>query len=150
MKDLIIGIDPGTTGGIALLSTDLKFIKVDKFSTPKDVAQCLDSWGHLVIMAYIEGVNSRPGMGIASMFKFGMNYGIWQGLLTAFKIPFQRVYPLKWQTYMGCRTGGNKNISKARAQELFPLIKVTHAVADAILIAEYGRRQQHLASLDDI
>jgi hypothetical protein len=41
---------------------------------------------------------------------------------------------------MQCLTGGDKNISKRRAQELFPSLKITHAVADALLIAEYGRR----------
>jgi len=37
-------------------------------------------------------------------------------------------------------TGGDKNVSKRRAQELFPEIKITHAIADALLIAEYARR----------
>jgi hypothetical protein len=31
-------------------------------------------------------------------------------------------------------------VSKRKAQELFPGIKVTHAIADALLIAEYNRR----------
>jgi hypothetical protein len=41
---------------------------------------------------------------------------------------------------MRCLTKGDKNVSKARAQELFPALKITHATADALLIAEYGRR----------
>jgi hypothetical protein len=36
-------------------------------------------------------------------------------------------------------TRGDKNVSKRRAQEIFPMIKVTHSVADALLIAEYNR-----------
>jgi hypothetical protein len=36
-------------------------------------------------------------------------------------------------------TKGNKNITKQKAQELFPGIKVTHAIADALLIATYGK-----------
>ena len=35
---------------------------------------------------------------------------------------------------------GDKNVTKSRAQELFPELKITHAIADALLIAEYGRR----------
>jgi hypothetical protein len=42
---------------------------------------------------------------------------------------------------MGCLTKGDKNVSKKRAQELFPSIKCTHATSDALLIAEYGNRQ---------
>ena len=35
---------------------------------------------------------------------------------------------------------GDKNVTKRRAQELFPGARVTHAVADALLLAEYCRR----------
>jgi len=42
---------------------------------------------------------------------------------------------------MGCMTKGDKNVSKRRSQELFPQIKVTHAIADALLIASYGAKQ---------
>jgi len=56
--------------------------------------------------------------------------------------PAVDVYPMMWQAKMECLTGGNKNVSKHRAQELFPGVRITHAVADALLIAEYGRRRQ--------
>jgi hypothetical protein len=55
-------------------------------------------------------------------------------------IPYDLVLPVKWQTAMSCRTKGDKNVSKARAQQLFPDVKVTHAIADALLIAEFCRR----------
>lgn len=55
-------------------------------------------------------------------------------------IPFDEVAPVKWQTAMQCRTGGDKNISKRRASELFPGVRLTHAIADALLLAEYARR----------
>lgn len=42
---------------------------------------------------------------------------------------------------MGCLTKGDKNISKARAQQLFPTAKITHATADALLLAEWRRKQ---------
>jgi hypothetical protein len=59
------------------------------------------------------------------------------------------VTPQKWQKEFGLIVTGRglgqddtakKNRNKARAQELFPGIKITHAIADALLIAEYGRR----------
>ena len=139
---MILGIDPGISGGAAIISKLGTFVQVIAFSklTVVEVSDWLVN--HKPSMAYLEGVNAMPGQGVTSSFKFGMNYGMWQGLLAANKIPFQRVYPLKWQTVMSCRTGGNKNISKNRAQELFPKLKITHAIADALLIAEYGRRLQ--------
>lgn len=62
--------------------------------------------------------------------------------LTAAGIPFDEVSPAVWQKYLGCLTGGDKNVTKAKAQQLFPHITVTHAIADAILIGEYLRRKE--------
>jgi hypothetical protein len=46
-----------------------------------------------------------------------------------------------WQGALECLSGGSKNVTKLRAQQLFPGEKVTHGSADALLIAEYGRRR---------
>ena len=137
----ILGIDPGVSGGAAFISEALTGAQTIAFSkvTPSDICAWLVN--KKIDMCYLEAVHSMPAQGVASTFKFGKNAGWWEGVLMALEIPFQRVYPLKWQTFMSCRTGGNKNVSKARAQELFPRTKVTHAIADALLIAEYGRRQ---------
>jgi len=77
---------------------------------------------------------------VASSFKFGQGFGHLEMALTAAKIPFTYVTPQKWQKELGCLTGGDKNVSKSRAQQLFPHIKCTHAISDALLIAEYCRR----------
>ena len=98
--------------------------------------------------AYIENVTPMPSfgngprrsMGATSAFAFGRGVGNLEMALTAAGIPFDRVTPQKWQKAMGCLTKGDKNVSKRRAQELFPGMKVTHATADALLICEYGRR----------
>lgn len=137
---LFLGIDPGISGGFAILSEDLSTVNVIAFDkmTPTDIAITLR---HTVFhKAYLELVGSMPGQGVSSTFKFGVNYGWWQGVLHACEIPFDRVVPVKWQTALQCRTKGDKNVSKRRAQELFPALKITHATADALLIAEYGRR----------
>lgn len=139
---LIVGIDPGVSGGFATLSwggTTANATAFDKV-TPRDIATILR--GAPIKKAYIEQVHSMPLQGVRSVFTFGENYGLWQGILTALGIPFERVPPLTWQTAMRCRTGGDKNISKTRAQELFPNLKITHAIADSLLIAEYGRRRE--------
>jgi hypothetical protein len=139
---LILGVDPGMSGAAAVVSADKSFCQciIFKKHTLAEISTWLAGHREEITLCFIEGVNAMPAQGVSSTFKFGMNYGIWQGLLTAHGIPFERVYPLKWQTAMSCRTGGNKNISKARAQELFPRLTITHANADSLLIAEYGRR----------
>jgi crossover junction endodeoxyribonuclease RuvC len=90
-----------------------------------------------------------PKQGVSSTFKFGVNYGFLRGMLTAHKIPFEEVTPQKWQKAMGCLSKGNKNVTKAKAQQLFPNLKITHKVADALLIAEYCRRT-HVSRIDDL
>lgn len=147
---MILGIDPGKSGGFAILGEESRLVQAFDRITPQDIAQILDSYASIIEVAYIENVHAMPKQGVVSVFTFGQNYGWWQGVLNAFKIPIERVQPLKWQTYMGCRTGGNKNVSKARAQEIFPHEKITHAIADALLIAEYGRRVRSKINVGDL
>jgi Holliday junction resolvasome RuvABC endonuclease subunit len=91
-------------------------------------------------IAAIERVHSSPQMGVKSAFTFGNGFGHLEMALTAASIPFERVRPQVWQKALACMTKGDKNVSKRRAQELFPSMKITHAIADSLLIAEYNRR----------
>lgn len=142
----IIGIDPGKSGGIAWIRDGSPCVEKMP-ETLKDLWELITSdilrnetIGMTV--AYIEAVHSSPQMGVTSAFTFGQGFGHLEMALTAAGIPFERVSPQKWQKAMGCMTKGDKNVSKRRAQELFPEMKITHATADALLIAEYGRRIQ--------
>ena len=146
MNEIIIGIDPGMNGAIVFLGKILKEPWILKFNdqSETDVADWLriDNEGASDCFAYLERSSPMPKQGVSSTFKFGQGYGFLRGLLVAFKIPFETVTPGKWQRALGCLSHGDKNVTKARAQELFPSIKITHAIADALLIAEYGRRQR--------
>lgn len=147
---IFIGIDPGQSGGIAVLGANQSGIPLcyGLDTTEKDIRDVL--WPLQPFMkgsendsrsfALIERVHSMPKQGVASSFKFGQNYGFLRGCLISLGIPFEEVTPQKWQKAMGCLTKGDKNVSKAKCQQLFPSIKVTHAIADALLIAEFARR----------
>ena len=147
---MIIGIDPGGSGGIAWHDRErARVVKMpatlqDLWELFSDImSSCVTAgtdWRDS--KAYLEQVHSSPQMGVKSSFTFGNGFGHLEMALTAAGIPFVRVSPQKWQGALGCRTGGDKNVSKARAQELFPDLKPTHATADALLIMEYGRRQK--------
>lgn len=138
---MIIGIDPGASGGLACFNEERQG-EVWAFSklTEHDLAEVVKALSGAGVFAFIERVHSMPKQGVASSFKFGDNAGFLRGLLVANSIPFEQVVPSKWQKYLGCLSGGNKNVTKARAQQLYPHIRVTHGIADAILIAEYGLR----------
>lgn len=138
---LYIGIDPGLSGGIAFIPDNGTPWAHKMPETDKDLMELFrDSINLSEPRALIELVHSSPQMGVKSAFTFGEGYGRLQMALTALGIPYERVRPQAWQKALGCMTKGDKNVSKRRAQELFPDIKVTHSTADALLIAEYNRR----------
>ena len=141
---IVIGIDPGANGGIAWIANGKPCVEKmpdtlqDLWELFRDIAT--ETYGQQ-IRAYIEQVHSSPQMGVKSAFTFGNGFGHLEMALTATGTPFERVRPQVWQKAMGCMTKGDKNVSKRRAQELFPQLKVTHATADALLIAAYGAKQ---------
>ena len=145
--EITIGVDPGANGGIAWI-TDGKACVEKMPDTLQDLWELIrDITNHprssldgRKYKAYIEAVSSSPQMGVVSAFSFGRGYGNLEMALTAAGIPFERVRPQVWQKALGCMTKGDKNVSKRRAQELFPDRKIIHATADALLIAHYGTK----------
>jgi len=111
----------------------------------------MTEWAWTGILLFLCPVHAMPKQGVSSTFKFGQNFGTLLGILAALGIPHERITPGKWQKEFGLiRRDKNetitekKNRHKARAQELFPAVRVTHAVADALLIAEFCRRTRCL------
>jgi len=146
---MILGIDPGVRGGLAILQADGKLVHVQAFD-PKDtehrlVYEVIHALDLIEVdpfhQVYVERVGYMRGDGGKGAFTFGKIVGLIHGAVLSRSLFLHQVSPQMWQTRMECLTGGNKNISKRRAQHLFPYEKITHAVADAILIAEFGRRQ---------
>lgn len=143
-----IGIDPGQSGGIAVVfSTGANPIAMKMPETERDVWEAIrdlttfNTTGATHLCAAIEKVHAMPKQGVTSTFTFGKGYGGLRMALIAACVPFVDVTPNTWQKALSCQTGGDKNVSKALAQQLFPSVKVTHALADALLIAEWLRRQ---------
>jgi hypothetical protein len=152
----IIGIDPGASGGIAWCFTDRPRrdgMFACKFgSTESDIRADL-----LAILersrevhAYVEKVWATPQMGRTSAFTFGRGYGFLRGILCGLGIPFEEVSSLKWQQAFSLREKGRTigkedtkkhNAIKAKAQQLYPWLKITHATAAPLLICEWGARQ---------
>lgn len=146
MSGLVLGIDPGWTGGAALINGDGRLCLYMPFSrmTEADIIRELDAFLADQPTCYIEKVHSMPKQGVASSFKFGWIYGLLRGLVVG-KVRTIEVTPQAWQKALGCLTRGDKNVSKGAAQRLFPGVKVTHATADALLIAYYGYTKERTA-----
>jgi crossover junction endodeoxyribonuclease RuvC len=85
-------------------------------------------------------------MGSTSAFNFGMGFGIWLGIIAALQIPHEQVAPVTWKKRMMPDMEKEKDASRVKAMQLFPWIaeslklKKHHNRADALLLAEYGRR----------
>jgi hypothetical protein len=150
-RTLFLGVDPGASGGLAILDSSGAVVDVSPMpETERDVSTYAAEFAPRIRMAAIEQVHSMPGQGVSSSFKFGMSYGGLRMALIAHGVPFEAVSPGAWQRAMGCLVKGRadasdrktakKNGTKARAQELFPGQRITHATADALLIAEHCRR----------
>lgn len=140
---IYLGIDPGKHGGIAGLDEAGRVVRCAKMPlTEADLLLELIAYEGFAqaCRAVLERVWSSPMMGVVSAWTFGKGYGSLLMGLTATAIPFAEVTPQTWQTGMACRTGGDKNVSKRRAQALFPQMTITHANADCLLIASYCRQ----------
>ncbi|TAL62075.1 MAG: crossover junction endodeoxyribonuclease [Bacteroidetes bacterium] len=149
---MIIGIDPGKTGAIAFVNKN----GIEVIDTPlnkgdydiDEMSDILDesTFSEEVERVFIEKVHSMPGQGVASMFNFGMGYGIWLGICSAFKYPVTLVTPQEWKKEMNL-ISKPKDDARAKVMKLFPkhslLVprKKDIGRADAILIAEYGKRK---------
>jgi crossover junction endodeoxyribonuclease RuvC len=139
---VLVGIDPGASGGIAVIRrVDGTAYAYKMPETERDVYDLLrtcviNPFGPVKV--YLEKVGPMPKQGIASSWKFAQHYGALRMALVAVQVPFEAVAPGVWQRALGCLSHGDKNVTKRRAQELYPTLKITHATADALLIATYG------------
>ena len=156
----IIGVDPGSAGGgYAALSLDGQVIFTGAFKnrSPHDFALALQESGiGSVAFVWVEKVHAMPGQGVVSMFSFGRNFGMIEGVLAALQLRYEIIPPQDWQRLVGMKSRVKKNKKKnitgetgtewknrlkAMAQRLFPKIKITLDIADALLIAEAARRE---------
>lgn len=151
MKNTIyIGIDPGQSGSIAIITSDsiktfnLSNTEADIATFLNETIESINKEEKCTIHCLIEKVWAWPGQSSNSTGVLMQNYGFLRGLLIALKIPFTEITAKKWQKHFLVKTTTSKdgktkhkNELKGKAQCIFPNIKVTLANADALLIAHY-------------
>jgi hypothetical protein len=98
-------------------------------------------------IAYIEKVHAMPHDGRSSLFKFGVNYGAWLGILHSLNTINQivEVSPQKWMKFWESKIGEKfPKVKKDRKNKLKEIASVytdkpaTLWNADAVLITMYG------------
>lgn len=149
---ILISIDPGLSGAIAVFIDDLLIAVVDtpthelirnnktkRQISASGLASIFKDHGpnHVVV----EKVTAMPGNGATSMFSFGRSFGLIEGIVGAFEIPATYVMPSVWTKGIG--RGAGKDASRARACELYPSHEKQFARvkddgrADAVLIGAW-------------
>ena len=148
---MILGIDPGLDGGLAILDGSsielletIPTMKKTGFIKRQVDAQKLSNILRVYpdLVCYLEGVASRPGQGVASVFSFGDTYGCIRGVLGALNIPIYTVTPSKWKKAIEV---SSKEDSLKASKDLFPSVnfrKKDHNIAEALLIAHYGQKER--------
>jgi len=157
MNTTVIGIDPGASGALSYTNSkeiDVRSQKCHELISYRNIGLNIVTTAYTdkKIVAYIEKVHAMPHDGRSSLFKFGVNYGVWLGLLHS-KIghtsrnlkQIVEVSPQKWMKFWENKIGEKlPKVKKDRKNKLKEIAsnytseKVTLWNADAILITMYG------------
>lgn len=150
------GIDPGLKGGISIISSSNVHNKVSQSwkmpETDKDLFSILHYLKTMKARVVIEKAQCMPKMSTTAMFNYGVGYGKILGMLIALEIPYHEVRPTEWkkEVLAGVKDKRSKLESILMVNRIFPEADllatprstVPHdGIAEAILIAEYGRRR---------
>lgn len=157
---LIIGIDPGKSGGFAILNKEGQVVLAQKMpDTYQELLSLITPHKGVIAGGIIEQLTVFMWRGVTNNGELMRNFGAWEMLLAALCIPSIQVPARTWQKELGLTSVSAKPISsmtdkeqtawykskkiknKVYAARLFTNVRVTNYIADALLIAEYGRRK---------
>lgn len=150
---ITIGIDPGLTGAIGVLS-DGVFLAVEDMPTvvkgTGSVKREVDPAGLISLLKshksatgftsiVLERVNAMPGQGVSSVFSLGDSFGCARSSIAACSIETTMVSPVTWKKYF--KLERDKELSRALAIKLFPEaplhLKKYADRAEALLMARW-------------
>lgn len=165
---IFIGIDPGLHGAVGVLNDGpimggpptplcpvvydtptmvVSGVKEKTVYNKAAMAFILEPWkDRSDVLVILENVHSMPKQGVSSSFSFGEGKGIWEGIIAAYKLPLEMPSPQRWKKEIMADQGKEKSAARFKAVQLFPSIAAQFSRvkddgrAEAILMAEYGRR----------
>lgn len=153
MMKTYIGIDPGQSGGIAIVKGNLLAAVYVMPVAGKEIDtirinEILKNWLEDNPIAVIEKVHSMPQQGVASSFKFGFNTGILHGIIRTHGIPLHLVTPQAWKKKILSGTAKDKDAAIDFCRRVYPQVnllatprskKPHDGMADALCIARYAQ-----------
>lgn len=154
----VIGVDPGSNGGIAIFIPG-RITKVVRM--PKDIKELRDLFVYYAEnyhpIVFLEKLSVRPddvtadgkGANMGKLYriqKMIANYEHLKVLIETSGVPYVMVHPMTWQTKLGLRKRGEKeekaerkNRYKEVAAKNYGDVNVTLWNADALLLMHFGR-----------
>ena len=153
----ILGIDPGLTGGVAVLITGDDLDGPARLSDAADIPTKgenakrrvdvleLTRWivAHRPDVAFIERAGVMPQQGIASGFIYGRAVGALEAATVLAHVPLHIIEPRIWKQTFGLK-GDDKEAARQAVLRVLPtaepliMRKKDHGRAEAALIAMYG------------
>lgn len=130
MTGLILGIDPGNSGALALLSVDGSLVdlvdmpcvadgaKGRQTVNPALLAAIIRRWSPST--AFCEFVGARPTDAKVAAFAFGRCRGAIEGTLAALGVPVTMLTVPTWRRAVGLPVGATKEMSRGEAIRRFP------------------------------
>lgn len=163
---MILGIDPGVSGALAVLHDDGTLADVwdmptvgvmvgrtkrNRISAPVLASQ-IALWGRKAgrLCAIVEAVQPMPRDGCVQSFGLGYSKGTIEGVLAALSVPYGMATPAVWKRAMGLPA--DKGAARLMAQRTWPSRAEDFARvkddgrAEAALLALYAQRAQRSAA----
>ena len=151
--DCVIGIDPGSNGGIAVWKSNDP--KIETIKMPENLADLRVYLQHIksirkAPIVFIEkvqlrsdDVNQNPGKAFRIQ-QLLISFQKLKDYIEVERVPFIEVHPITWQKFLKLRKEreekkDRKNRYKAAAGHYYPTVKPALWNADAILIMHFGR-----------
>jgi len=166
---LVLGIDPGSAGAIALIDgptgrlldvIDIPVIKVKRLRKGESrgsrtevqaavLAAALRPWldRYDEAVVWLEQMGNRKNDGKLASSGLFEAYGKIQGVLATLGVTVRYVTPQKWKKWARILGDENGDLARKRAGDLFPVgvtrwvARCHHNRAEACLIGAYGRNQ---------
>jgi hypothetical protein len=155
---MILSVDPGKSGGWALF-----YERTPKTGNKGGAVHSAGPWNRygleetvsgfrhqqeFISKMVIEEVGASPQMGTTSAFSFGRNFGEWLGFSLSLPnlIEQTHVRPQIWEfwTKKNHYKGSpeywktkHKAALKETAEQCYPYLKITYAIADAVLLGKW-------------
>ena len=158
-----IGVDPGQKGFVVVIDENGKFVNAFSLLRDHKVVDVNDLVTRLFDLSIyeddchiiLEDVHSIFGSSAKSNFNFGWIVGVIEGTISSLGMPYTKVAPKTWQKVMHQgipNKDDKKTMSFMACHRLFPTVDLKRTkrctseddnFADALLLAEYGRRKNY-------